>query len=326
MNTVFLSYSSIDRPIARKLAADLQNAGFEVWFDEWQIRVGDSISQKISQGLSDSTFVLVLLSVASVSSGWVEKEWQSKIGNEADARNVSILPIRVEECPIPVLLRDKRYADIGRDYPSGLADLVDSLRHHFETLREDTQSRLGEYATLAASSIARRFRPQDYVIQSRIQRLSYEGDLVITPVQLFRDTDEKLANGSDSPYTYLLCRITNNTDQPRTIGCMRKSAGRWYRLDDLHLGYTPVVTSLAQYQAWFEDSWSRDSYRPNPGLNLITEATIEPRMTKYAYVNCLGKGWNGTFKLEIVDVKDEIVARATIQVEILTQQGGITNR
>jgi CheY-like chemotaxis protein len=128
MISVFLSHSSRDKDFVRRLAVDLQRSGFEVWFDEWEILVGDSISQRISAGLDKSAFVVVALSSHSVASGWVEKEWHSKVGTEARAREVAILPILLEHCRIPSLLADKRYADFSDDYQLGLATLVSSLR------------------------------------------------------------------------------------------------------------------------------------------------------------------------------------------------------
>jgi hypothetical protein len=48
----FLSHSSADKPFIRQLAADLSANGIDVWLDEQRIRVGDSIPEKIAQGLA----------------------------------------------------------------------------------------------------------------------------------------------------------------------------------------------------------------------------------------------------------------------------------
>jgi len=109
MITVFLSHSSRDKDLARRIAKDLKSHSIKVWFDEWEIHVGHSISQMIERGLEKADFVAVLLTRHSVNSGWVDKEWQAKIGEEAAKRKVIILPLRGENCRIPALLRDKRY-------------------------------------------------------------------------------------------------------------------------------------------------------------------------------------------------------------------------
>ena len=60
---VFLSHSSHDKEIVRPLAERLRNDGLRVWFDEWEIRPGDSIPAKIEAGLEHSR-VLVLCMLA----------------------------------------------------------------------------------------------------------------------------------------------------------------------------------------------------------------------------------------------------------------------
>ena len=48
---VFLSHSSQDKPLVHDLAERLKADGLRVWFDQWQIRPGDSIPHKIEEGL-----------------------------------------------------------------------------------------------------------------------------------------------------------------------------------------------------------------------------------------------------------------------------------
>ena len=125
--TIFLSHSTEDKPLARRIATDLRDHGIEVWFDEWEINVGDSISQKIQQGLQDADYVAVLLSKHSVASGWVDKEWQSRIGQEATTRKTIILPLKAEDCELPPLLADKAFADFAADYDTALAKVVQAV-------------------------------------------------------------------------------------------------------------------------------------------------------------------------------------------------------
>lgn len=130
MPLVFLSHSSRDKTVAQRIAVDLLMSGINVWFDEWHICVGQSITQRIEKGLDDADFVAVLLTEHSVSSGWVQKEWGSRIADEANSQRMHILPVLAEDCEIPRLLRDKKYADIRNDYARGLHDLLASIRQH----------------------------------------------------------------------------------------------------------------------------------------------------------------------------------------------------
>jgi len=74
MRTVFISYSNKDRDFAERLATDLRASGAGVWFDQWEIKVGDSITQKINDGIHDNDYLAVVLSPDSVASPWVRKE------------------------------------------------------------------------------------------------------------------------------------------------------------------------------------------------------------------------------------------------------------
>jgi hypothetical protein len=124
----FLSHSSADKPFIRQLAADLTENGIDVWLDEQRIRVGDSIPDKIAQGLAGSDFFLIGLSESSVSSPWVQKELNNALVNEVQRRKVHILPLKLDEAPIPSIIADKKYADFSKSYKAGLDSLLSSLR------------------------------------------------------------------------------------------------------------------------------------------------------------------------------------------------------
>ena len=51
---VFLSHSSKDKAVVRAVAERLRKDGVRVWFDEWEIKAGDSIPAKIEEGLEKS--------------------------------------------------------------------------------------------------------------------------------------------------------------------------------------------------------------------------------------------------------------------------------
>ena len=72
--SIFLSHSHRDREAARRIAEDLTRRGARVWIDEAALYVGDSLSDKISQALSDVDYIAFLFSSRSVRSTWVSVE------------------------------------------------------------------------------------------------------------------------------------------------------------------------------------------------------------------------------------------------------------
>jgi hypothetical protein len=72
---VFISHASEDKAsVARPLALALQQAGLRVWFDETQLRVGDSLRTKIDEGLAQSRFGIVVLSPSFFAKDWPQRE------------------------------------------------------------------------------------------------------------------------------------------------------------------------------------------------------------------------------------------------------------
>lgn len=129
LKSIFLCHSSHDKPTVRRLAEELTNKGSKVWLDEAEILVGDSILEKIQDGISRSDYLGIVLSPRSVESIWVKKEVEAALTLEIDSGRVRVLPILIEECDIPLFLRPKKYANLSSDdlYDTGLADIVKRL-------------------------------------------------------------------------------------------------------------------------------------------------------------------------------------------------------
>lgn len=112
--SVFLSHHSGDKDYVRRLAAAMTVTGATLWFDEWMIRPGDSIPAAIDQGLTTfDTFVLIWSEAAS-KSRWVESEMQSAIMRWTADESLRLVPVRLDDAPLPTLLAPLRRVD-GRD-------------------------------------------------------------------------------------------------------------------------------------------------------------------------------------------------------------------
>lgn len=121
---IFLSHSSNDKGFVSRLANDLVAKRVPVWFDQWELKVGDSLIEKIQQGLTDSSWLAVVLSKNSVKSQWVRKELAAAQALELHKRSVFVLPLIIEDCEIPVFLLDKLYADFRQSYENGFESLI----------------------------------------------------------------------------------------------------------------------------------------------------------------------------------------------------------
>src|SRR4051812_49118779 len=90
---VFISHASEDKDgFVRELATCLRNRGVAVWYDDYALRLGDSLSASISKGLSSSSFGVVVISPHFIAKRWPQRELAALVAREDVAEKV-ILPI-----------------------------------------------------------------------------------------------------------------------------------------------------------------------------------------------------------------------------------------
>jgi len=124
---VFISYSHADKTFVDKMSAHLVKNNAHVWVDTWELNVGDSILNRVQDAIQESSALLVVLSKASVASEWCKKELSAGLMRELDEKRVVVLPVLIEDCEIPVFLREKMYADFRINFDLGISTLIDGI-------------------------------------------------------------------------------------------------------------------------------------------------------------------------------------------------------
>lgn len=90
---VFISHASEDKEeIVRPLAYALKEKGLSVWYDEFELKIGDSLRRKIDMGLSKSNFGIVVISHSFIKKGWTNYELDGLITRAVSGEQV-LLPI-----------------------------------------------------------------------------------------------------------------------------------------------------------------------------------------------------------------------------------------
>ena len=93
---IFICHASEDKiSIARPLATCLSERGLSYWFGEAEISAGESITEKVNEGLRVSNFVAVILSRAFMIKPWPKKELRAVLNLEAKSDREIIIPILV---------------------------------------------------------------------------------------------------------------------------------------------------------------------------------------------------------------------------------------
>ena len=131
--TVFISYNHKDRDFADRLALELVRRDIKVWKDSWRIGVGDSLIQKVQDGLEGARFFCIVFSKNSGHSEWVKREITAALLREIEDRKVMILPILLDDIKLPIFIRDKLYADFRHDFREGVDRLLTALVPYYRS-------------------------------------------------------------------------------------------------------------------------------------------------------------------------------------------------
>jgi len=90
---VFISHASEDKAaIAEPLACELVAKGLRVWYDDFSLKLGDSLRESIDRGLARSRFGIVILSDHFFQKHWPQQELNGLATREVNSNKV-ILPV-----------------------------------------------------------------------------------------------------------------------------------------------------------------------------------------------------------------------------------------
>lgn len=90
---IFISHASEDKDaIVRPMAILLERLGVRAWYDEFSLKLGDSLTASIDKGLQESRYGLIILSKAFLRKKWTDYEYRSLMTREIDGER-AILPL-----------------------------------------------------------------------------------------------------------------------------------------------------------------------------------------------------------------------------------------
>lgn len=134
---VFTSHSSDDKQkIAKPLAEELISLGLKVWYDEITLKVGDSLSREINNGLSHSEYGVVILSKTYLQRGWTIEELEALITLQASKRKTIILPIWHDVSPEEIQSRYPMVANsLGMKTSEGIKNIAIKLYRQIRDIK-----------------------------------------------------------------------------------------------------------------------------------------------------------------------------------------------
>jgi hypothetical protein len=124
---VFLSFGWEDHALAQRIAQTLMANGVDTWWAEWEIRAGESLRQKIDEGLRNCTVFLVLLTPTSINKPWVNQEIDAGLIRKIEDQ-ARFIPLRRDLPPtaLPPLLRGMFSPEL-QDFDQDIQQLINDL-------------------------------------------------------------------------------------------------------------------------------------------------------------------------------------------------------
>jgi hypothetical protein len=124
-----------------RFAQDLNLCGVDVWFDAWELRVGDDLHERISEAVDKSRFVGVVVTKNFSESKWIKGEVHQALSREMAGDRTVVLPLLADDTVVPPLLATKKYLDCATDYYGSLVQLS-ALVHNLplDAIEEEMQT------------------------------------------------------------------------------------------------------------------------------------------------------------------------------------------
>lgn len=267
---VFISHATEDKDFVRDLAEILRGSGVKVWYDEYELKVGDSLRQKIDDGLARSKFGAVVLSPSFFQKNWTQYELDGLTARQMSGERV-ILPIWYR------LTKDELLK-----YAPSLADIV-ALNSSIQT-REEIAAEIANKVNGGTSLSG------NMSLGSAIS-MQVSNSTLISSEDIKRKLDEWATEQresariipSDSKYGYVesahtLIRAEDQIWTPQEILKTAESAKGIYRdkfrptQDGIELRVEADDLALPRY-------WKLDRSGKSYSCELLTEDFEQPRIT-----------------------------------------------
>ena len=120
---VFISYAAEDAAAAQRLYTDLSSAGLSPWIDRKNLLAGENWKTAIRKAIKESRFFIQLLSSKTVEIRGPSVEnmrYALDIMKEYPESYIYLIPVRLDDCEIPLDLKDINYTDLFPDWDTGL--------------------------------------------------------------------------------------------------------------------------------------------------------------------------------------------------------------
>jgi len=136
---VFIAYGKEDEPLAARLYAELNRAGFNPWMDVRKLLAGQNWPRAIESAIESSDFFVACFSSRSVrKKGGFQSELRYALdcARRVPLDEIYIVPLRLDPCAVPrTIQHELQYIDLFPDWNGGIERLMTMLRREVERRR-----------------------------------------------------------------------------------------------------------------------------------------------------------------------------------------------
>ena len=191
---IFISHASEDKTtLVLPLVQALKSDDLDVWYDDYELTIGDSLAHKIDQGIAACDYGIVILSESFFAKTWPRVELDALLSREIGTRFKVILPIwhGVDEAYVqkfsPILS-----AKLAANSKAGTTALVSQIRRAVGLSFGPASSETKHVRSLMElqDDLMRHLDSLRYTLTDRYQEEVNTGHLDVTRWQELRDLDE----------------------------------------------------------------------------------------------------------------------------------------
>src|SRR5919202_940448 len=106
----FLSFNQVDRDWAAWIAWTLEDAGYTVWFQDWDFK-GNFVLE-MDKAHARSRCTIALISPDYLASRFTASEWAARFAQDATSEHDLLILVRVRPCELEGLLAQIVYVDL----------------------------------------------------------------------------------------------------------------------------------------------------------------------------------------------------------------------
>jgi len=231
---VFISHASEDKDsFVKSLADELAKRGVRVWYDDFTLKIGDSLRHSIAKGLSESRFGIVVLSLNFFKKHWTQQELSALFVREEQDKKV-ILPIwldlsKEEVSELFPLLADKKAVHASSGLKNIVSELLDVIDPEQPIITDSISKNL--YHRILSLQVKKQIKEELIRVLSHEDYpllMSLSGEIVANPIwdKVAEETKTKLVteyhpSSDTSPRIMMLdiflIRANDNKQHPRLL-------------------------------------------------------------------------------------------------------------